>query len=148
MTARPEPTTMRGAWPLRSRAMTDIRRPIVATSGLIRSNGSVSQAGKCSTSSPRKQRRSSASARACASVGTTTSDVDAGRVWANDASSAGRAFSGHDTPEPSGWLRPMLRPAAASTAATPASGDASLVGRRIGSDIVRSLVTLRRIRTR
>ena len=74
------PTTMRGGRPPRSlwsspasRHSTRSRRPIVSTLGLTRSKGSVSQAGKSSTSSGGRYRcRSSTSRCAAVPVGTAT----------------------------------------------------------------------------
>ena len=79
------PTTMRGGRPARSlwsspasRHSTRSRRPIVSTLGLTRSKGSVSQAGKSSTSSGGRYRcRSSTSRCAAVPVGIATRSGDA-----------------------------------------------------------------------
>src|SRR5688572_30634566 len=69
--ARTGATSTRGGLPVRNRQSTRRRRPIVSSDGETRSNGSVSHAGKDSTSDAGRNRaRSCASRSASAPVGT------------------------------------------------------------------------------
>ena len=96
--ARTPETMIRGVDSWRSRQSTSIRRPIVSTLGLIRSNGSVSHAGNSTTESGGMNwQRSSYSWPASVPVGVATSNGRRSPSWARAATVMARADSGTAT---------------------------------------------------
>ena len=125
----------------RRRHMVRSRRPMVSTLGLTRSNGSVSQAGKRSTSSaPRKARRSWARRSASVLVGTATTSgwrplSPARPAMVKARAGSGTASTADDAPASparAGWRRRRGR---GGRAGSPDEGTGgSLPIRRGGSD--------------
>ena len=120
--ARVPATTTRGRSPsVRRRHSTRIRSPMVCTAGLTRSNGSVSHAGKTTTSAgSRNAHRSSATCWAMVPVGTATTRGDLVVAWVSAARITGLAVSGtarKASPRPRTSCRPgSVRASAARSA--------------------------------
>ena len=128
----PAPPAPTGRGPERSRHSTRRRRPIVASDGDTRSNGSVSHAGNSSTSSgPRNCPRSCTSRSASAPVGTASTSGRRVVTSANAATKSARAASGTATT----GSRLTTARTAGSSARRPASaasgGDSGIFGHSV-----------------
>ena len=127
-----EPTTTRGRSVPRMRHSTSIRRPMVSTLGLTRSNGSVSHAGnRRAFSAPRNCTRSSCNCCAPVPVGVATINVVLGARALNALMISARAFSATASTE----FLPPISPSAGSCAAMSRRSESCIdVSRLLGVD--------------